>query len=113
MEGIEELLESRRAALVAGRVAWEAKLESDRLAGEAGAAWARGWQGMVLAGFTEKELRGAGMVPPGEVVVAKRKAKVKRSPVVEGSGRRAAPVAPDGELSGEDEVRMEQVTSYA
>lgn len=99
MAGIEDLLEERRRLLVEGAERFGAKVAADEAAAEAGSRWASSWRALMEAGFSERELRGAGLVPPGGRPAAVKKAKVRVSAPVP-VGRRAAGPVEDWESTG-------------
>lgn len=102
LAGIEDLLEERRRLLVEGAERFGAKVAADEAAAEAGSRWASSWRALTEAGFSERELRGAGLVPPGgrpaPVKKGKAKAPVSGGPV--SVGRRAAGPVEDFEVTG-------------
>lgn len=84
MSVVEELLESRRVAVAEASGVWELKVAADAAKAEADSEWVRAWKRLMDAGFSERELRSVGMVPPGEVSKG-RKPRARRAPApVEG-----------------------------
>ena len=117
-ESLELELARRRAVAESGARAWSAKELADVAAREAEREWGVAWRAMLDAGFSESELKRAGMRAPGEGA-PKRKSGSKRrvsepapvsvepASVDAPSGRRALPVVPDGQEDGELDERWD------